>query len=267
MLPVDFALRNRWNDLARQRSAIPSKSGQADRKRAQRLPSYEPEGLLEQEHSTGMLVSSCLPPADSRHRRHLRRRRDEERAGTSDRSLHPILSAHPHVLIPMLQERFIDGRLHPVDDDPDVATGRVPVGALIPQGRFRMQETGGQVSRMDRSRGRLAGKLRDIEAEMRRIGFWDEAAPSFDELNRRHAIRSFLDAPSFEWWLQKVFLPNASRAVVEDRLPPASEVGEMARREYDYHSVVEEAFGLMRLLSEFDELVAMHAAGMIPQDT
>lgn len=79
-------------------------------------------------------------------------------------------------------------------------------------------------------------------------------------MTRRQAIRSFLDAPSFEWWLQRVFLPNANRAIAEDHLPSTSEVGEMARREYDYHSVVEEAFGLMRLLSEFDEMVVRYAA-------
>ncbi|MDM7993585.1 MAG: YqcC family protein [Candidatus Fermentibacter sp.] len=113
---------------------------------------------------------------------------------------------------------------------------------------------------MDRRREELTAKLGEIEAEMRRIGFWDETAPGFAEVDDRHAIRSYLDAPSFEWWLQQMFLPNARRAVIEDSLPADSQVGEMARRQYDYHSVVEEAHGLMRLLFQFDGMIVLYAA-------
>lgn len=101
----------------------------------------------------------------------------------------------------------------------------------------------------------LEEKLDEIEAEMKRIGCWDENLPDLLELVARGEIRSYLDAPSFESWLQGVFLPNARRAVAEDALPRDSQVGEMARRQYDYHSVVPEAFDLMRLLREFDELI------------
>lgn len=113
---------------------------------------------------------------------------------------------------------------------------------------------------MDRRREELTTKLGEIEAEMRRIGFWDETAPGFAEVNDRHTVRSYQDAPSFQWWLQQVFLPNARRAVIEDHLPAESQVGEMARRQYDYHSVVEEAHGLMRLLSQFDGMVVRYSA-------
>jgi uncharacterized protein YqcC (DUF446 family) len=70
--------------------------------------------------------------------------------------------------------------------------------------------------------------------------------------------RSYLDAPSFELWLQALFLPNARHAVQTDTLPADSDVGGMAMRQYDYHSSIPEAHGLMKLLYEFDDLVRHH---------
>jgi len=68
-------------------------------------------------------------------------------------------------------------------------------------------------------------------------------------------IRTYLDAPSFELWLQCVFLPRAREAVAQDALPRQSRVGLMALRQYDYHQQVPEAAELLRLLNEFDALV------------
>ncbi len=123
-----------------------------------------------------------------------------------------------------------------------------------------VRRTRGIDEQMDRLREQLAAKLSEIELEMRRIGYWDDAAPSHAEIGRQRAIRNYLDAPSFEWWLQRVFLPNATRALAEGHLPSSSEVGEIARRQYDCQSVVEEARGLMRLLCEFDSMVGRYAA-------
>lgn len=64
-----------------------------------------------------------------------------------------------------------------------------------------------------------------------------------------------MDAPSFELWLQCVFLPNARAAARSDHLPIHSQVGLMAMRQYDYHSHVPEAQGLLKLLQDFDELI------------
>jgi uncharacterized protein YqcC (DUF446 family) len=101
----------------------------------------------------------------------------------------------------------------------------------------------------------LSEKLDAIEAEMRRIGYWQENPPDLIARYDRGELRSFLDAPSFELWLQAVFLPRARKAVETDSLPRDSQVGVMAMRQYDHHSRVPEAHGLMRLLGEFDELV------------
>ncbi|MGP9802482.1 YqcC family protein [Rheinheimera sp. NSM] len=91
--------------------------------------------------------------------------------------------------------------------------------------------------------------LDEIEAEMKRIGFWKESPPDV-------RVGSYLEAPSFELWLQCVFMPNARKAAQAGEYPSSSQVGLMAMREYDYHSCVEEALNLVSLLHDFDKLVA-----------
>ena len=75
----------------------------------------------------------------------------------------------------------------------------------------------------------------------------------------RGELRSYLDAPSFEQWLQCVFLARARAAVRNDTLPSSSSVAEMARRQYDYHSYMPEAQPLLALLRAFDLLVDQRA--------
>ncbi len=98
-------------------------------------------------------------------------------------------------------------------------------------------------------------KLAEIEAEMRRIGFWSDVPETSGEA----APKTFTDAPGFEHWLQVVFLPNARSELEAGRLHPQSAVGLMAMRQYDYHSYVPEAETLCRLLGEFDRLNAGEA--------
>ena len=93
---------------------------------------------------------------------------------------------------------------------------------------------------------------------MKRIGYWHSSPPDLQAQVARGELRSYLDAPSFELWLQALFLPNARDSVQADTLPADSQVGLMAMRQYDYHSVVPEAQGLMKLLNEFDDLVRRH---------
>ena len=104
----------------------------------------------------------------------------------------------------------------------------------------------------------LMSKLDQIEAEMRRIGYWNDDPPDLLAKFDSGEMQSYLDAPTFELWLQVVFLNRAREAVIKNKLPSNSQVGVMARRQYDYHSVIEDAHGLMKLLYEFDELVINH---------
>jgi uncharacterized protein YqcC (DUF446 family) len=104
----------------------------------------------------------------------------------------------------------------------------------------------------------LAQKLNEIEIEMKRIGYWQANPPDLQAQAARGEFRSYLDAPSFEMWLQALFLPNARHSLETGTLPPDSEVGVIAMRQYDYHSIIPEAHGLVKLLHEFDDLVRRH---------
>jgi len=99
---------------------------------------------------------------------------------------------------------------------------------------------------------RVNQKLDEIELEMKRIGFWNASPPTF-------AVSNFQEAPSFELWLQCIFIPHARAAVRENNYPPSSQVGLMALRQYDYHSQVTEAQDLLRLLNEFDDIIEENA--------
>ncbi len=97
-----------------------------------------------------------------------------------------------------------------------------------------------------------------IENEMKRIDYWVDNPPDLEAEVASGTIRSFLDAPSFELWLQCIFIPNVKRAVKNDNLPKESQVGFMAMKQYNFHTVVEEAQPLLLLLHEFDSLIVNH---------
>ncbi len=97
-----------------------------------------------------------------------------------------------------------------------------------------------------------------IETEMKRIDYWVDNPPNLEADVASGTIRSFLDAPSFELWLQCIFIPNVKRAVKNDNLPAESQVGFMAMKQYHYHSIVEAAQPLLSLLHEFDNLIVNH---------
>lgn len=108
---------------------------------------------------------------------------------------------------------------------------------------------------MDRLQESLLKKLEQIESELRKIGYWkNQEIDPYAELPDGETPH-FLNASSFEDWLQFVFLPNAREAVRSNALPKSSSVGVVALRQYDYHSHVPEAQELIRLLNEFDKFI------------
>jgi uncharacterized protein YqcC (DUF446 family) len=148
------------------------------------------------------------------------------------------------------------GNLRQVDGDALAArllysqTLRLRAGELMLADMTRSERP----DRADKSAAVLA-QLDAIEAEMRRIGFWAEDPPDLLAQVESGQISSYLDAPSFELWLQCIFLPNARAAAREGDLPEESQVGLMALRQYDYHSHVEEAQPLLQLLYAFDAII------------
>jgi uncharacterized protein YqcC (DUF446 family) len=101
----------------------------------------------------------------------------------------------------------------------------------------------------------ILAQLDKIEAEMKRINYWSENPPDLLAAAERGEIRSYLDAPTFELWLQGIFLPRARHAAKTNQLPSSSSVGEMARRQYDFMSIDENAADLLALLQEFDRMI------------
>ncbi len=102
-------------------------------------------------------------------------------------------------------------------------------------------------------------KLEEIEREMRDLGFWDDALDVEEVRVRASAIVaekriSPVGSMPFEHWLQAVFIPTARDAARTGNLPSSSQVSVMAMREYDWHSPLPEARGLLRSLREFDAL-------------
>src|SRR6478609_1142552 len=94
-------------------------------------------------------------------------------------------------------------------------------------------------------------KVRAIETEMRRIGYWSDApSPPVDPTKPYGGM-------SFEQWLQFVFLPSVSIAAHSGDFSqvPGYRVGLAALRQYDYHSTIEEAFPLMRLCHDLEKLL------------
>jgi uncharacterized protein YqcC (DUF446 family) len=105
----------------------------------------------------------------------------------------------------------------------------------------------------------ILSKLNEVEEEMKAIGYWSKNPSDLQPKIASGEIKNYTEAPSFELWLQTVFLPNAREACRTNVLPKQSQVGVMALRQYDYHSSVPEAHRLMKLLFEFDKLVILNS--------
>ena len=98
----------------------------------------------------------------------------------------------------------------------------------------------------------IEAKVQEIEAEMKRIGYWSPMPSAEVDDSKMYA------GLSFEQWLQFVFLPSVKAAAVSGAFAsvPPYRVGVAALRNYDYHSTVEEALPLMQLCHQLEELLA-----------
>jgi uncharacterized protein YqcC (DUF446 family) len=88
-----------------------------------------------------------------------------------------------------------------------------------------------------------------IEAEMKRIGYWQDQPPRPEQLSFTRPFA--LDTMAFSQWLQFIFLPSVRERAAKDQLPKSSSVAAQAVREFDG---VNEAASLVALLVEFDAL-------------
>lgn len=95
----------------------------------------------------------------------------------------------------------------------------------------------------------VAGYVDQIEAEMRRVGMWQEKSLRPEQLNFKKAFA--MDTMAFSQWLQFIFIPRVREAIAANSFPKSSSVGAQAVREFDGHP---NADRLVTLLSEFDAL-------------
>lgn len=99
----------------------------------------------------------------------------------------------------------------------------------------------------------VAEQLLLIERELRVQGWWAEQAPSAQALASQEPF--CVDSMAFEQWLQWIFLPRMKRLVERGaELPSVSGIQPMAEQVFGEHN--ERARGLVRLLGEFDRLIA-----------
>jgi len=92
-----------------------------------------------------------------------------------------------------------------------------------------------------------------IEAEMRRIGMWQDQPLSAEQLDFKQAFGG--DKLSFEQWLQFVFIPRVRQIIsTRGQFPSQSQVADQAFREWKMWGNRDDVDGLVTLLREFDAL-------------
>lgn len=94
----------------------------------------------------------------------------------------------------------------------------------------------------------VARKADEIEAELKRLGWWSATPPSQEAFENMGAFGQ--KTMSFACWLQFVLLPRVREIIATaDEFPSDSQVGAYAVRELDGQ---DEASDLISRLSEFD---------------
>jgi len=117
---------------------------------------------------------------------------------------------------------------------------------------------GSQSARRRALLGAMLAQLDLVEGELRRLGWWREQP---EPPSKPDATKLYAGLP-FHHWLQYDFLPEARSRLCANNPPTNSAVGIMAMRQYDYHSIVEEALPLVRILRDLDDLVQESAGDM-----
>ncbi len=96
---------------------------------------------------------------------------------------------------------------------------------------------------------RVATAIAAIEAEMKRIGYWQEQPLRPEQMKFKQAFA--MDTMAYAQWLQFIFVPRVKEAVATGRFPSSSSVGAQGVREFDGD---DNAGELVRLLCEFDQV-------------
>jgi len=97
----------------------------------------------------------------------------------------------------------------------------------------------------------VAGKIAAIEAEMKRIGLWQDEPLPAEAWEAPGAFGG--NSMTYEQWLQFVLVPRTHQIIAErGQFPKRSHLGTMAVRNFDG---MDDAAGLTELLVQLDRLV------------
>ena len=114
-----------------------------------------------------------------------------------------------------------------------------------------MGRSGGAGRTDEARRAALAPAVAALEAELRRLGWWQVAPIEPERMNFRQAFG--MDTMAFAQWLQFVFVPAAREMLAGRRpLPPSSMLAAHAVREFDG---VPEADRVCAILRDVDAAV------------
>jgi len=102
----------------------------------------------------------------------------------------------------------------------------------------------------------IADHLLLIERELQVQGWWGDEAPSDEAL--ASTVPFAVDTLSFEQWLQWIFLPRM-KIIIELGHPLPSASGILIMAETVFVDRPEQSRELLRLLAEFDQLIAPSA--------
>lgn len=99
----------------------------------------------------------------------------------------------------------------------------------------------------------VEAKINAIEAEMKRVGMWQEQPLSPDQLDVHTAFGQ--GKLSFEQWLQFILLSRVREIIAaRGRWPSGSQVALQAFREWKMWGCEDQYDDLLRLLEEFDAM-------------
>ncbi|HVU12463.1 MAG TPA: YqcC family protein [Phototrophicaceae bacterium] len=128
------------------------------------------------------------------------------------------------------------------------------LGAIIIAGLFRTPRPryrGTVMSKTPPNYEAVARQADAIEAEMKRIGFWQDTPLKPEQYDFRAAFAG--DTMAFPQWLQFIFLPRVRDIIARrGQFPPSSQVAAYAIREFDTYS--QDTSTLHQLLYDFDHL-------------
>lgn len=103
---------------------------------------------------------------------------------------------------------------------------------------------------------RVIDVLLELEAELRRLGWWEEKQPPARAVASQQPF--CMDQLSFEQWLQWVFLPRM-KTIIETGQPLPAQSGIFVYAEECLRHKGSRPAHLLALIQRFDELVTLQA--------